>query len=93
MKTLSVRQPYANAIFASGKTIENRAWRTDYRGKLWIHASQRPDLGEEVDAARADVRRPIFIGDELGAVIGSLALPAVNGGDSWAHSASTRSYR
>jgi hypothetical protein len=38
-KVLSVRQPYATLICAGVKTIENRTWKTDYRGKLLIHAS------------------------------------------------------
>ena len=39
MKTLSVKQPYASFICHGIKTIENRTWKTDYRGKLLIHAS------------------------------------------------------
>jgi hypothetical protein len=35
---LTVRQPWASAIFHAGKDIENRVWPTDYRGRLWIHA-------------------------------------------------------
>jgi hypothetical protein len=38
-KVLSVRQPYATLICAGVKTVENRTWKTDYRGKLLIHAS------------------------------------------------------
>ena len=38
-KTLSVRQPYATLICAGVKTVENRTWKTDYRGRLLIHAS------------------------------------------------------
>jgi hypothetical protein len=36
---LSVKQPYATLICAGIKTVENRTWKTDYRGKLLIHAS------------------------------------------------------
>jgi hypothetical protein len=36
---LTVRQPWASAIFRAGKTVENRRRRTHYRGRLWIHAS------------------------------------------------------
>ena len=43
MKALSVRQPWAWAIAAAGKDVENRTWRTDYRGLIAIHASARPD--------------------------------------------------
>ena len=38
-KVLSVKQPYATFICAGIKDIENRTWKTDYRGKLLIHAS------------------------------------------------------
>jgi hypothetical protein len=38
-KTLSVRQPYATLICAGIKTVENRTWKTDYRGRILIHAS------------------------------------------------------
>jgi hypothetical protein len=41
-KTLSVKQPYAALICAGVKTVENRTWSTDYRGKLLIHASGKP---------------------------------------------------
>lgn len=52
-RAVSVRQPWAKAIFCIGKDVENRTWSTDYRGRLWIHASSivdrsRPDLIEAV---------------------------------------------
>jgi len=39
MKALSVRQPYASLICYGVKTVENRTWKTDYRGRMLIHAS------------------------------------------------------
>lgn len=42
MKALSIKQPWAWAILAAGKDVENRTWRTTYRGPLAIHASSRP---------------------------------------------------
>ena len=38
-KGLSIIQPWAAAIAFAGKDIENRSWRTHYRGPLAIHAS------------------------------------------------------
>ena len=38
MKAITVRQPYAWAILSAGKDVENRSWRTHYRGPLLIHA-------------------------------------------------------
>lgn len=43
MRCLSVRQPWASAIFELGKVVENRTWTTGYRGILLIHASLRVD--------------------------------------------------
>ena len=43
MKCLSVRQPWVDAIFRLGKNVENRSWRTNYRGPLLIHARKNLD--------------------------------------------------
>lgn len=46
---LSIRQPWAWAIFNAGKDIENRQWRTDFRGEVCIHASKGMTKGELVE--------------------------------------------
>ncbi|MDR0430600.1 MAG: ASCH domain-containing protein [Tannerellaceae bacterium] len=43
MKTLSVRQPFAHIICAGIKDIENRTWRTNFRGRILIHAGATQD--------------------------------------------------
>jgi len=40
MKVLSLKEPYASLIKEKIKTVETRSWKTNYRGKLYIHASQ-----------------------------------------------------
>jgi len=40
MKALSIRQPWAWLIVHAGKNIENRMWRTTFRGRVLIHASK-----------------------------------------------------
>lgn len=37
MKALSIRQPWADAIMAGWKTVENRTWDTAHRGTLAVH--------------------------------------------------------
>src|SRR5690606_36026391 len=37
---LSIRQPWAWLICNGGKDIENRNWRTLYRGHVFIHAGK-----------------------------------------------------
>jgi hypothetical protein len=42
MKALSIKQPWASLIAHGIKDIENRNWRTHFRGKIYIHASAMP---------------------------------------------------
>ena len=42
MKALSIKQPWVYAIIREGKDIENRSWKTSYRGWLALHASGKP---------------------------------------------------
>lgn len=37
---ISIRQPWAWMILNAGKDIENRTWRTRFRGKVLIHAAK-----------------------------------------------------
>jgi hypothetical protein len=61
VKTLSVRQPYATFICAGVKKVENRTWKTDYRGRLLIHASgdnvAYPDTIDTPEAWRNELIR------------------------------------
>lgn len=38
MKVLSLTEPYATLIKEGYKKIETRSFKTNYRGKLYIHA-------------------------------------------------------
>lgn len=42
MKALSIKQPWAVLIAHGIKNIENRTWKTNFRGKIYIHASGTP---------------------------------------------------
>ena len=46
MRALTVRQPWAWAIATQGKTVENRTWKTAYRGLIAVHAGTS---GEDMD--------------------------------------------
>lgn len=46
MKAISIKQPWASLVIYGGKDIENRTWRTTYRGPVLIHASKRLDQKE-----------------------------------------------
>lgn len=53
MKALSVKQPWADLIACGVKDIENRTWRTNFRGRVYIHASQKI-AGYDVDLLTSD---------------------------------------
>lgn len=38
MKAITIKQPYAQLICEGVKDIENRTWKTNYRGRVLIHA-------------------------------------------------------
>jgi hypothetical protein len=42
MKALSVKQPYAQAIIAGLKDVENRTWAPRELGRIYIHSSKIP---------------------------------------------------
>lgn len=44
MKALSLKPPWHWAVFEAGKWIENRSWKTNYRGPLLIHVSKNFDM-------------------------------------------------
>jgi hypothetical protein len=50
MIALSIRQPWASLILKCGKDIENRNWRTKFRGRVLIHAAKGMTRGEHMDA-------------------------------------------
>lgn len=41
MKVISLMEPWASLVKEKIKHIETRSWKTNYRGELYIHASQR----------------------------------------------------
>lgn len=55
MKVLSIRQPWAWLIAIGCKTIENRTWSRNYRGRILIHASQAK--AEQLDGWQENAMR------------------------------------
>lgn len=60
MKILTIRQPYAALLVTGRKTIEQRSWKTAYRGPLAIHSGLQ-DL-DVPTKYRTDVS---FLNDDL----------------------------
>ncbi len=70
MRALSLTQPWATAIMLGNKKIETRSWKTNYRGRIAIHAAKKfPRLAREfAETERALGRIPERL--PFGAIIG-----------------------
>ncbi len=71
MWCLSLREPWATTIFSLGKNVENRSWRTNFRGSLGIHVST--GKVERADLAFLNLR-PRDLSLPLGYVVGTVEL-------------------
>ena len=48
MKALSIKQPWAWLLCKGFKDIENRDWKTTFRGRIYIHTSKsKSDMNKE----------------------------------------------
>ena len=81
MKVLTVKQPWADLIVSGVKDIENRTWRTNYRGRILIHSAQSVTPREELrayplPALRRAVGQSCESGDEYltSSIIGSVEI-------------------
>jgi hypothetical protein len=49
MKALSIKQPWCSLIAMGAKPVENRSRNTNYRGRIYLHASGQPMKGSPRD--------------------------------------------
>lgn len=68
MKVLTIKQPWASLIIDGYKKYEFRSWKTNYRGKILIHAgmSLEQDMVKRFEGYNIDY--------ELGAIIGEVEI-------------------
>jgi len=78
MKALTLRPVWAWAVIFGGKNVENRAWKTDYRGPLIIHAGSSHGPTAEDDVREVERCACVTMPDEIevGAAIGMVELVA-----------------
>ncbi|GIZ08354.1 ASCH domain-containing protein [Flavobacterium sp. UMI-01] len=76
MKALSIKQPWASLIAHGIKDIENRTWKTHFRGRIYIHASASGMTvcfdGEQREVLK-QLEKPIDI-TPLSAIIGEVEI-------------------
>lgn len=82
MRALTIRQPWAGAVLAFGKDVENRKQLWSYRGPLLVHSAHRlADADAFTDVERLAGREVPVLGTpragvawEVGAIVGLVDL-------------------
>ena len=68
MKVLTIKEPYATLIIEGYKKYEFRSWKTNYRGKILIHA------GMSIERDVLDRFKDYNLNYSKGAIIGEVEL-------------------
>ena len=76
LRCLSIQQPWAWMVCSGDKDIENRNWKTDFRGTIAIHASTK--VTQVNGFLKRDKVKQVKRSDfECGAIIGLTDGPAI----------------
>ncbi|PIN74612.1 ACP synthase [Candidatus Woesearchaeota archaeon CG10_big_fil_rev_8_21_14_0_10_37_12] len=62
MKTLSLKQPWAELVVSGRKTIEVRKWNTKFRGEFLVHASLNTNKEKEKEFSFKDLPTGCIVG-------------------------------
>lgn len=82
MKAITIKQPWASLIVHGIKDIENRSWRTNFRGRVLIHSSAKGDIAKfgclqpnrRLKVLNTPMSRICFNDLPFGSIIGSVEI-------------------
>lgn len=82
MKAITIKQPWASLIVHGIKDIENRNWRTNFRGRVLIHSSAKGDIAkfgclqptQRLKVLNTPMGRIYFNDLPFGSIIGSVEI-------------------
>ena len=79
MKAISIKQPFAWLLVNGFKDLENRNWKTNFRGEILIHASKDIDVSDYafVKANYQDIDLPKITDFEKGGIVGKITITEV----------------
>lgn len=75
MKVISIKQPWASLIAHGIKDIENRTWKTKFRGRILVHVSGPTKFNADFTDDQAKLIGPII----KTAIDGSMPFGAIIG--------------
>lgn len=102
MKTITIKQPWASLIVEGVKDIENRTWKTNFRGRVLIHAADKSWIWHKVLNYITPKMKEVFVNNRLtgkwlrelttGSIIGSVEIVdcVINHSSVWAESTTVR---
>lgn len=68
MKAITIKQPWASLIVSGLKDVENRTWKTNFRGRVLIHAGKARDKS-------FGMPKKLFADNKVYSIINSKQLP------------------
>lgn len=87
MKTITIKQPWANALLAKLKDVENRRWRIP-DGEYYIHVAKNPDKNWQQIAYDPEyayiLEAWLYANNNAGHIIGSMTIKGTNPKSLWA---------
>lgn len=102
MKAISIKQPWASLIAHGIKDIENRTWKTNFRGRVYIHVSAKSikDLSslfsdDQWDKMGEEMRCNMVLNNfPLSAIIGEVDIVdcTINHPSTWAEKTASRAF-
>lgn len=75
MKALTIKQPWASLIAHGIKDIENRTWKTNFRGRIYIHCSKPTKFNVQMTDPQMVAAMPVM----MQAVEGTMPFGAIIG--------------
>ena len=74
MKALSIRQPWAWLIVNGHKDIENRSWKTNFRGRVAVHAAKAINRSVYEEAKKLFPDLPDISDLQRGGIVGTVEI-------------------
>lgn len=103
MKTITIKQPWASLIVEGIKDVENRTWKTNFRGRVLVHAGMAKTSGliakylsheQHIEFRKKVGYSGLDFLEPLGAIIGSVEIVdcVINHPSIWAEKTIHKTY-
>lgn len=101
MKTITIKQPWSSLVVEGIKDVENRTWKTNFRGRILVHAGAKQIDSKDLFSMEKANEIPSDLLEDIedcnlptGAIIGSVEIVdcAINHPSIWAEKTINKTY-